>query len=42
VTAALCVLDRGEGGAEQLAAAGVRLHPLFDREALGMPAPAAG
>ena len=42
VSAALCVLDRGEGGIEQLAAAGVQLHPLFDREALGMPAPAAG
>jgi orotate phosphoribosyltransferase len=36
VDVALCVLDRGEGGAETLAATGVTLHPLFDRAALGL------
>jgi orotate phosphoribosyltransferase len=36
VETALCVLDRGEGGREALAAAGVTLHPLFDRAALGL------
>jgi orotate phosphoribosyltransferase len=36
---ALCVLDREEGGAAALAAAGVELHPLFDRAAIGLPAP---
>jgi orotate phosphoribosyltransferase len=36
VDTALCVLDRGEGGSEALAAAGVTLHPLFDRTALGL------
>ncbi len=39
VEAALCVLDRAEGGAEALAAAGVTLHPLFDRAALGLGVP---
>jgi orotate phosphoribosyltransferase len=34
---ALCVLDREEGGAEGLAALGVRLEPLFRRADLGMP-----
>jgi orotate phosphoribosyltransferase len=33
---ALCVLDRGEGGAEAMAAAGVALHPLFGRADLGL------
>jgi orotate phosphoribosyltransferase len=39
VDAALCVLDRGEGGGEALAAAGVTLQPLFDRAALGLGVP---
>jgi orotate phosphoribosyltransferase len=37
VEGALCVLDRGEGGGEALGRAGVVLHPLFDRAALGLP-----
>jgi orotate phosphoribosyltransferase len=37
VARALCVLDREEGGAEGLAALGVRLEPLFRRADLGMP-----
>jgi orotate phosphoribosyltransferase len=37
VERALCVLDREEGGAEGLAALGVRLEPLFRRADLGMP-----
>jgi orotate phosphoribosyltransferase len=32
----VCVVDRGEGGAEAMAASGVRLQPLFDRSALGL------
>jgi orotate phosphoribosyltransferase len=32
---ALCVIDRQEGGAEQLAAATIRLHSLLRREDLG-------
>jgi orotate phosphoribosyltransferase len=39
VDVALCVLDRGEGGREALSAAGVTLHPLFDRAALGLDVP---
>jgi orotate phosphoribosyltransferase len=38
VRRALCVLDREEGGAEGLAAVGVRLDPLFRRADLGIPA----
>jgi orotate phosphoribosyltransferase len=37
VERALCVLDREEGGAEGLAALGIRLEPLFHRADLGMP-----
>jgi orotate phosphoribosyltransferase len=37
VERALCVLDRDEGGAEALAAVGVRLDPLFRRADLGIP-----
>ena len=37
VERALCVLDREEGGAEGLAALGVRLESLFRRADLGMP-----
>ena len=33
---ALCVLDRGEGGNESLAAIRVTLHPLFVRADLGL------
>ena len=36
VESALCVLDRGEGGREALADAGVTLHPLLDRADLGL------
>ena len=31
VDAAVCVIDRGEGGASALAAAGIALHALFTR-----------
>jgi orotate phosphoribosyltransferase len=31
VDAAVCVIDRGEGGRERLRSAGVTLHALFDR-----------
>ncbi|MDX6560423.1 MAG: orotate phosphoribosyltransferase [Gaiellales bacterium] len=37
VEAALCVLDREEGGNEALAALGVHLEPIFRRADLGMP-----
>jgi orotate phosphoribosyltransferase len=30
----VCVVDRGEGAPEAMAAAGVRMHALLDREAL--------
>jgi orotate phosphoribosyltransferase len=36
---ALCVLDREEGGEAALEAQGVRLHPVFRRQDLGLPAP---
>ncbi len=36
VESALCVLDRGEGGREALADAGVELHPLLERADLGL------
>jgi orotate phosphoribosyltransferase len=36
VERALCVLDRGEGGSEAMAEAGVTLHPLFGRADLGL------
>jgi orotate phosphoribosyltransferase len=34
----VCVVDRGEGGPEAMAAAGVRMHALLDREALRLGA----
>jgi len=41
VSAAICVVDREEGGAEAIASAGVSLHPLFTTSGLGVgPAPA--
>jgi orotate phosphoribosyltransferase len=36
VCAAICVVDREEGGAEAIAAAGVRFHPLFTSSDLGV------
>jgi orotate phosphoribosyltransferase len=36
VESAICVLDRGEGGREALADAGVELHPLLGRADLGL------
>jgi orotate phosphoribosyltransferase len=36
VVAAICVVDRGEGGAEALAAAGVRFRSLFTSASLGL------
>ena len=38
VSAAICVVDRLEGGAEAIAAAGVRLMPLFTVADLGLTA----
>jgi orotate phosphoribosyltransferase len=35
----VCVVDRGEGGAEAMAAAGVRLHSLLDADALRLGRP---
>ncbi len=35
----VCVVDRGEGGAEALDAAGVTLHALFDADALRLGRP---
>ena len=34
VETAVCVIDQGEGAAEALEDAGVRLRPLFDRDAI--------
>jgi orotate phosphoribosyltransferase len=42
VFAAICVVDREEGGAEAVAAAGVRLVALFTSSGLGLTAAAAG
>jgi orotate phosphoribosyltransferase len=43
VSAAICVVDRQEGGAEAIAARGVRLASLFTVAELGLaPSPAAG
>ncbi len=43
VSAAICVVDRQEGGAEAIAAQGVRLASLFTVAELGLaPSPAAG
>jgi orotate phosphoribosyltransferase len=36
VCAAICVVDREEGGAEAIAAAGVAFHPLFTSSDLGV------
>jgi orotate phosphoribosyltransferase len=36
VCAAICVVDREEGGAEAIAAAGVPFHPLFTSSDLGV------
>jgi orotate phosphoribosyltransferase len=36
VSAAICVVDRQEGGAEAIAAAGISLHPLFTAAGLGL------
>jgi orotate phosphoribosyltransferase len=36
VCAAICVVDREEGGAEAIAAAGVPFHPLFTASDLGV------
>ena len=35
----ICVVDRGEGGAEAMADAGVRLHALLDAAALRLGQP---
>jgi orotate phosphoribosyltransferase len=39
VSAAICVVDREEGGAEAIAAAGVRFAPLFTTSGLGVGTP---
>jgi orotate phosphoribosyltransferase len=36
VSAAICVVDREEGGAEAIAAAGVPFHPLYTTSGLGV------
>jgi orotate phosphoribosyltransferase len=36
VSAAICVVDREEGGADAIAAAGVAFHPLYTTSALGV------
>jgi orotate phosphoribosyltransferase len=36
VSAAICVVDREEGGAEAIAAAGVGFHPLYTTSGLGV------
>jgi orotate phosphoribosyltransferase len=36
VSAAICVVDREEGGAEAIAAAGVAFHPLYTTSRLGV------
>ena len=41
VSAAICVVDREEGGAEAIAAAGVAFHPLYTTSGLGVGAPSA-
>ncbi|HET6850383.1 MAG TPA: orotate phosphoribosyltransferase [Gaiellales bacterium] len=41
VSAAICVVDREEGGAEAIAAAGVPFRPLFTTSQLGVGAPSA-
>jgi orotate phosphoribosyltransferase len=38
VCAAICVVDRQEGGAEAIAGAGIRLHSLFTSSSLGVGA----
>jgi orotate phosphoribosyltransferase len=35
----VCVVDRGEGGAQAMEAAGVTLHALFDADALRLGRP---
>jgi orotate phosphoribosyltransferase len=42
VTEAICVIDREAGGANALAAEGVRLQPLFTYRELISGSPAAG
>ena len=36
ISAAICVVDREEGGAEAIAAAGVSFHPLYTTSELGV------
>jgi orotate phosphoribosyltransferase len=36
ISAAICVVDREEGGAEAIAAAGVSFHPLYTTSGLGV------
>ena len=36
ISAAICVVDREEGGAEAIAAAGVAFHPLYTTSGLGV------